>query len=69
VIPESWIEDTLTPDPDSVEAFLASEPDAEQVRRGSFYRNQFWVLDPAAPIYRCSGINGRASSSTAPARS
>jgi CubicO group peptidase (beta-lactamase class C family) len=59
VIPESWIDDTLTPGSDSVEAFLASEPDAEQVRRGSFYRNQFWILDPEAPIYRCSGINGQ----------
>jgi len=59
VIPESWIVDTLTPGPDSVEAYLASEPDAEQVARGSYYRNQFWVFDPAAPIYRCSGINGQ----------
>jgi CubicO group peptidase (beta-lactamase class C family) len=59
VIPESWIDDTLTPDPDSVEAFLASEPDAEQVARGSYYRNQFWVFDPEAPIWRGSGINGQ----------
>jgi CubicO group peptidase (beta-lactamase class C family) len=59
VIPESWIDDTLSPGPDSVDAFLASEPDAEQVRRGSFYRNQFWIFDPDAPIYRCSGINGQ----------
>jgi CubicO group peptidase (beta-lactamase class C family) len=59
VIPEPWIDDTLAPGPDSVDAFLASEPDAEQVRRGSYYRNQFWVFDPRAPIYRCNGINGQ----------
>jgi len=59
VIPESWIDDTLTPASDSVEAFLASEPDAEQVERGSYYRNQFWVFDHQAPIYRGSGINGQ----------
>ena len=59
VIPEAWIDDTLTPGPDSVQAFLASEPDAEQVERGSYYRNQFWVFDHEAPIFRCNGINGQ----------
>ena len=57
VIPMTWIRDTLTPDPDSVTAYAAT--DREQLRRGSYYRNQFWVLDPAAPIYRGSGINGQ----------
>jgi len=59
VVPEAWIRDTLTPDADSREAFLASNPDAEQCARGSFYRNQFWVFDAEAPIWRCSGINGQ----------
>jgi CubicO group peptidase (beta-lactamase class C family) len=59
VIPEAWIRDTLTPGADSVEAFLASQPDAEQQARGSYYRNQFWVFDAAGPIWRCSGINGQ----------
>jgi CubicO group peptidase (beta-lactamase class C family) len=58
VIPAAWIRDTLTPDADSVEAF-AAEADAEQRRRGSYYRNQFWVFDPAVPIYQGSGINGQ----------
>jgi CubicO group peptidase (beta-lactamase class C family) len=57
VIPPAWIRDTLTPAADSVAAYAAA--DAEQVRRGSYYRNQFWVLDPAAPIYRGAGINGQ----------
>ncbi|HEX8025300.1 MAG TPA: serine hydrolase [Candidatus Limnocylindrales bacterium] len=59
VVPEAWIRDTLTPDPDSRDAYLASDPDPEQRAHGSYYRNQFWVFDAAAPIWRCSGINGQ----------
>jgi CubicO group peptidase (beta-lactamase class C family) len=58
VIPAAWIRDTLTPDPDSVAAYAAE--DSEPQRLGSYYRNQFWVYDPGAPIYRGSGINGQA---------
>jgi CubicO group peptidase (beta-lactamase class C family) len=57
VIPAAWIRDTLTPDADSVEAYGATESEPRGL--GSYYRNQFWVLDPAAPIYRGSGINGQ----------
>jgi len=58
IIPAAWIRDTLTPDPDTVAAF-ATEATEEQRRRGSFYRNQFWVFDPALPIFYGSGINGQ----------
>lgn len=58
VIPAAWISDTLQPEPDSVAAF-AAVADAEQVRRGSYYRNQIWVLDPAVPIFYGSGLNGQ----------
>lgn len=57
VIPASWIRDTLTPDPDTVAAYAAT--DEVQLARGSYYRNQFWVFDPSAPIYRGSGLNGQ----------
>jgi CubicO group peptidase (beta-lactamase class C family) len=57
VIPSAWLHDTLTPDPDSVAAYGATQPDEQ--RLGSYYRNQFWVLDPSGPIYRGSGINGQ----------
>ena len=57
VIPSAWIRDTLTPDADSVEAYGAT--DEEPGHAGSYYRNQFWVYDPAGPIYRGSGINGQ----------
>jgi len=58
VVPRAWIRDTLTPDVDTVEAF-ASTADARELAAGSYYRNKFWVVDPAAPIYMGSGINGQ----------
>jgi CubicO group peptidase (beta-lactamase class C family) len=58
VIPQAWIRDTLTPDPDSVEAFSAYA-DRFEKRHGAYYRNQFWVVDPDIPIYMGSGINGQ----------
>jgi len=58
VIPPAWIDDTLTPDADTVEAFESSL-DAREFPRGAYYRNQFWVIDPDAPIFLCSGINGQ----------
>jgi CubicO group peptidase (beta-lactamase class C family) len=58
VIPKPWIRDTLTPEPDSVEAFAASA-DRFEKRHGAYYRNQFWVVDPDIPIYMGSGINGQ----------
>jgi len=58
VVPSAWIRDTLTPDADTVEAFAATA-DARELAAGSYYRNKFWVVDPAAPIYMGSGINGQ----------
>lgn len=58
VVPDAWIRDTLTPDEDTVEAFGGSM-DAREFPEGAYYRNQFWVIDPTAPIYLGSGINGQ----------
>jgi CubicO group peptidase (beta-lactamase class C family) len=58
VIPRSWIDDTLTPDDDTVAAFEGSL-DSREFPAGAYYRNQFWVIDAAAPIFMCSGINGQ----------
>jgi len=58
VIPRSWIRDTLTPDPDSIEAF-APTAEAREMTGDSYYRNQFWVVDGQAGIYMGSGINGQ----------
>ena len=59
VVPRAWIRDTLTPDHDTVAAFAATA-DARELAAGSYYRNQFWVVDPEAPIFMSSGINGQA---------
>ena len=59
VIPSVWIDETLTPDEDTVAAFEGSL-EAREFARGAYYRNQFWVVDPAAPILMASGINGQA---------
>ena len=58
VVPSAWIDDTLTPDADTVEAFESSL-DAREFPGGAYYRNQFWVIDAEAPIFLCSGINGQ----------
>jgi CubicO group peptidase (beta-lactamase class C family) len=58
VVPRAWIRDILTPDADTVAAFQASE-DAHEFPRGAYYRDKWWVLDPHAPIYMGSGINGQ----------
>jgi CubicO group peptidase (beta-lactamase class C family) len=58
VIPRAWIQDTLTGDPETVEAFAAA-PDAAEFPVGAYYRNQFWVIDPRGPIVMASGINGQ----------
>jgi CubicO group peptidase (beta-lactamase class C family) len=58
VIPSAWIHDTLNPDDDVVDAFVSSR-DAREFPEGAYYRNQFWVIDAAAPIFLCSGINGQ----------
>jgi len=58
VIPRSWLRDTLTPDPDSRSAFEASE-DHHGLPVTSYYRNQFWIVDPRGPVFQCSGINGQ----------
>jgi CubicO group peptidase (beta-lactamase class C family) len=66
VIPSTWIRDTLTPDADTIEAYGATQD--EPGHAGSYYRNQFWVYDPAGPIYRGSGINGQSVLVHGPAR-
>ena len=58
IVPEAWIDDTLTPDPDSVEAF-GSDPDARDLPPGAYYRNQWWVASASRPTYYGSGINGQ----------
>ena len=58
VVPREWIDDTLTPDPDTQAAFVAG-PEAHDYPKGAYYRNKWWVLDPSGPVYTGSGINGQ----------
>jgi CubicO group peptidase (beta-lactamase class C family) len=67
IVPQAWIDDTLTADADAVAAF-AGTADARELPKGAFYRNQWWVVDPAGPVFQGSGINGQAVFVHAPAR-
>jgi len=67
VVPRSWVRDTLTPDADTVTAFAATA-DARELPAGSYYRNKWWVIDPAGPVFMGTGINGQAVVVHAPAR-
>ena len=66
VIPRTWMQDTLTADPETVAAFAAA-PDVAEFPPGAYYRNQFWVVDPHGPIVMASGINGQTVLVHAPA--
>ncbi|MEO8476799.1 MAG: serine hydrolase [Actinomycetota bacterium] len=60
VVPPAWIADTLAGQHDSREAFAAAAPDAEDDPfPEAFYRNKWWVLDPAVPFYTGIGIHGQ----------
>jgi CubicO group peptidase (beta-lactamase class C family) len=58
IVPSSWVRDTLTPDADTVRAF-ADEARRRGLPTGSYYRNQWWVIDPSRPSFMASGINGQ----------
>jgi CubicO group peptidase (beta-lactamase class C family) len=67
IVPQAWIRDTVQGGPDSLEAFVAS-PDASDLPRGGFYRNQWWVVDPTGPIVAGLGVNGQTLLVHGPAR-
>jgi CubicO group peptidase (beta-lactamase class C family) len=58
VVPEAWVADTLTPDPDSRLAFTDSG-DATDFQAGAYYRNKWWVIDAGRGVYAGVGINGQ----------
>jgi CubicO group peptidase (beta-lactamase class C family) len=67
VVPAEWIRDTLTPDSDTVSAFREAE-DEPDFPPTAYYRNKWWVIDPAAPVYGGFGINGQMVLIHGPAR-
>lgn len=58
VVPESWLRQARTLDPDIRGAFAAS--DSEPFLTGGWYRNQFWfVPGPLGDLQVCLGIHGQ----------
>jgi CubicO group peptidase (beta-lactamase class C family) len=58
VVPHDWIGDTITGAADGPEAFIAAG-DAPGFPAGAYYRNCWWVREPAVPFFHASGINGQ----------
>jgi hypothetical protein len=59
VVPPAWIADTLTGQHDSRDAYAAARADDDLAFPDAFYRNKWWVLDPAVPLYTGIGIHGQ----------
>jgi CubicO group peptidase (beta-lactamase class C family) len=57
VLPEWWVRDCLTGDPDSRQAFAASTSFTGMP--GGMYRNQLWVPYPDRDVLVCLGIHGQ----------
>jgi CubicO group peptidase (beta-lactamase class C family) len=58
IVPERWLHEARTLDPDIRGAFAAS--DSESVLTGGWYRNQFWfVPGPFGDLQLCLGIHGQ----------
>lgn len=57
VVPAAWIEDTVTGDPDSRDAFAAGPVDNGMP--GGMYRSQFWLPFPGPDVLLCLGIHGQ----------
>jgi CubicO group peptidase (beta-lactamase class C family) len=58
IVPEAWIDDTITGAPDGAAAFAGGD-DTPGFPAGAHYRNCWWVRDPGVPFYHGSGINGQ----------
>jgi CubicO group peptidase (beta-lactamase class C family) len=59
VVPETFVADTLAGAPDSVAAFLGSADGPDPDFPHAFYRNKWWVMDGAVPLYAGLGIHGQ----------
>jgi CubicO group peptidase (beta-lactamase class C family) len=58
VVPTAWVRDTIGGAPDGPRAFVAAN-DAPGFPAGAYYRNCWWVREPAVPFFHASGINGQ----------
>lgn len=59
IVPEAWVDDTIAGEADSREAFVAQADGPDPDWPDAHYRNQWWVLDPARPLFSAIGIHGQ----------
>ena len=59
VVPESWIERLLRPDPELSRAFNGALEVPGLTGPETMYHDQWWVLDPRQGIYVAIGIHGQ----------
>lgn len=59
LVPDAWVRDTVMGGEDSRAAYEAHEGGADPDWPEAFYRNKWWVLDPARPLYSALGIHGQ----------
>jgi hypothetical protein len=58
-VSEAWIDDTIAGEADSREAFAAQADGPDPDWPNALYRNKWWVLDPARPLFSAIGIHGQ----------
>jgi len=59
IVSEAWIDDTIAGEADSREAFAAQADGPDPDWPNALYRNKWWVLDPARPLFSAIGIHGQ----------
>jgi CubicO group peptidase (beta-lactamase class C family) len=59
LVPHAWVRDTVVGGEDSRAAYQAHAGGADPDWPEAFYRNKWWVLDPARPLYSALGIHGQ----------
>lgn len=59
LVPVSFIQDTVSPDPAAKEAYQKNSPD--QVFPQGQYKNKFWVFEPEQKRFAMLGIHGQAA--------
>ena len=59
IVPEAWVRDTVAGGEGSRAAYGAQAGGADRAWPEAFYRNKWWILDPARPTYSGIGIHGQ----------
>jgi CubicO group peptidase (beta-lactamase class C family) len=60
LVPAAWVQDSLTGAADSRQAWLdGPQFETDPLFPDAFYRNKWWIYDPARPLYSAIGIHGQ----------